>query len=165
MASSWGSSWSVNWGNSWGNAGAPPAAPAVTPAVGHGGRKPNRKRHYVEIDGQYFEVRDHDHAVEILTKLREAAKEAAPVAVQEAAEKRAPVAVPRMSVVKPNYAQEFVQQLQAQVDAANAAIVAEYRAAEQQFMAATLAMADDRLRRVREADEDDIEALLMAGVL
>lgn len=154
-----------------GNPAAP--SPATSSVVVGASRtnKPKRKRHYVEIDGQYFEVRDHQHAVEILTKLHEAAKEAAPVAVKKAAEKPAPapVEVPVMRVVKPDYGQQFVQQLQAQVDATNAAIAREYASAQlahQQTLALviqqTLALAKQQQDA---ADDDDINALIALGVL
>jgi hypothetical protein len=185
MASAWGSSWGSAWGNSWGSVGAslpnrgpfqcglfqpnvfqndcPPATSGA--AVGHSG-KPRRKRHYVEIDNQYFEVRDHDHAVKILAKLHEAAKEAAKAAVETAvAEERETPPPPVMRVVKPDYRQEFVQQLQAQVDAANAQIAREWTAAEQAYGAQQQALARLMHERWVEQDEEDIEALIALGVL
>ena len=179
MASAWGSSWGSAWGSSWGSTGGggpvlPNKGPfqcglfqptvfqndctvaATTTPVGHVG-KPRRKRHYVEIEGQYFEVRDHDHAVEILTKLHEAAKEAAKSAVEEAGGKEPPPP-PVMRVVKPDYWQEFVRRLQAQIAAAWQEAQAAY-AAQQQALAR---MAHERWV---EQDEEDIEALIALGVL
>jgi hypothetical protein len=142
-----------------------PAPPIVTvPDVGSG--KPKRKRHYVEIDGQYFEVRNHQHAVEILTALHEAAKETAPAAVKAAMEQAQAPVIPRMVVVKPDYSKEFFQQLQAQVDAANARIAAVYRdaiaaqrVADAQYAAQIVAKAQDDM------DEDDIVTLMSMGIL
>ena len=148
-----------------------PVIPPSTPAVQDvGGGKGRRKRHYVEIDGQYFEVRDHQHAVEIMTKLHEAAQEAAPVAVKAAAEKAQEPVIPRMVVVKPDYGNEFIQRLQAQVDAVNARIAQVYRqaiAAQQVADAQNAAMivfaAQERKRR--DDDEDDIATLMSMGIL
>jgi hypothetical protein len=153
--------WAATNFQGWGSVGtAAPAAPAATP-VGHG--KPSRRRHYVEIDGQYFEVRDHAQAVQILTKLHEAAKETAAEAAKAAVVKAkaspkavAPeVVVPRMAVVKPDYTKEFVQQLQAQVDATNAQIAETYKAA----LAAAVAWQRNL------DDEDEIIMLFAAGIL
>lgn len=141
--------------------GYPPTITGVvsTPDIAVGGGKPRRRRHYVEIDGQYFEVRDHEHAVEILTKLHEAAKEAAPVAVKKAvAEKKQP-APPVMRVVKPDYRQEFVQQLQAQVDAANARMAQLWQETAQAEMVAA------RFAAELVQEEDDIETLIALGIL
>lgn len=123
--------------------------------------RPNRRKHYVEIDGQYFEVRNQKHAEEILAKLREAAKELAPQVAKQAVEGSKPVPLPSVKIKAPDYSQEFVQRLQAQVDAANAAIAEIYRQAQEaQFAAAMEMMA----RRAAE-DEDDIAMLLTMGVL
>jgi hypothetical protein len=182
LASAWGSSWGASWGSSWGATGASlpnrgpfqcglfqpnvfqnDCAAAVQPSGGSAKRKPdrpNRRKHYVEIDGQYFEVRNQRHAEEILAKLREAAKEVAPK-VAKAAEPSKPIAAPRVTIREPDYSQEFVQRLQAQVDAANAAIAEIYRQAQAaQFAAAVALMA----RRAAE-DEDDIAMLLTMGIL
>ena len=186
MASAWGSSWGSAWGSSWGSTGGvvlPNKGPfqcglfqpnvfqndcavaTTTTPVGHVG-KPRRKRHYVEIDNQYFEVRDHQHAVEILSKLNEAAKEAAKAAVETAvADGKETPPAPVMRVVKPDYRQEFVQRLQAQVDAANAQIAREWAAAEQAYGAQQQALARMAHERWVEQDEEDIEALIALGVL
>jgi len=133
-------------------------------SVGHG--KPRRRRHYVEIDGQYFEVLDHQHAVEILTKLREAAEEAAPVAVEQVTPQlEAPPEPPRMRVVKPDYSQEFIQRLQAQVDATNAQIAKVYADAWRAHVAQQQAIAQQMIEQREAEEEDDINALIALGVL
>lgn len=73
-ADTWGTSWggtTGKWLASWASTFVPPAPaePSVTPA----GRK-TRKRLYVEIDGQPFEVRDAQHAQALLDRAREIAK-------------------------------------------------------------------------------------------
>jgi hypothetical protein len=127
-------------------------------AVGHSG-KPRRRRHYLEIDGQYFEVQDEADAVRIVKALNEAAKEAAPQAVAEAVAKApkakpAPV-VPFMTVVKSNYRPEFVQMLQAKVDAANAQIAVEYQRAAESYAA----------WQEQQDDDEEISMLLTMGLL
>lgn len=148
----------------WATGDAPPVVPDAPPSGGSAKRKPdrpNRRKHYVEIDGQYFEVRNQKHAEEILAKLREAAKELAPQAAKQAVEASKPVPLPSVKIKAPDYSQEFVQRLQAQVDAANAAIAEIYRQAQEaQFAAAMEMMA----RRAAE-DEDDIAMLLTMGIL
>lgn len=137
-----------------------PVAPL--PSGGSAKRKPdrpNRRKHYVEIDGQYFEVRNQKHAEEILAKLREAAKELAPQVAKRAVEKSKPVPLPVVTIRDPDYSQEFVQRLQAQVDAANAVIAETYSQAQAAQMAAAMEM------MARRDDEDDIAVLLTLGVL
>ena len=135
---------------------------ASTTAVGGG--KPRRKRHYLELDGQYFEVKDEADAIRIVNALNEAAKEAAPIAVKRAVveKKPAPVA-PKMVVVKPDYRQEFVQELQAKVDAANARIAETYRAA----MAAEMVAAAEIHRRaaIEQSEIDELINLMDRGIL
>lgn len=136
--------------------------PYVQPPQGTGGHgKPHRKRHYVEIEGQYFEVRDHEHAVEILTALHEAAKESAPKAVKEAAATAKEVVVPRMAVVKPDRRVPFVKDLQVQVDAANAQLEQTYRSAQAEYGAWQLAAS----KRIAEDEEDLHVILIMLGIL
>jgi hypothetical protein len=139
----------------------PVDVPYVQPPQGTGGHgKPHRKRHYVEIDGQYFEVRDHEHAVEILTALHEEAKKLAPSAVKEAVKEAKEVVVPKMAVVKSTYKPEFMRDLRKQVEEANARIEATYQQAMAEHQAWQAAIAK------RDADEeDDILALVALGIL
>ena len=131
----------------------------ITQSVGHG--KPHRRRHYVEIDGQYFEVRDHEHAVKILTALHEAAKEDASRAVKKAAATAKEVVVPKMAVVKPDRRVPFVKDLQAQVEEANAQLEATYRAAQAEYNAWQLAAS----KRIADDEEDLHVILIMLGIL
>lgn len=142
-------------GQWWGDSG---IAPVAEPTGGSAKRKPFRprpKRHYVEIDGQYFEVRDRRAAEEVLAKLREAAEEIAPKAVKKAARKGKPVELPKVAVVNPDYSSDFVQQLQAQVDAANAALVRIYETARLAMLAA----------EAMQRDDEEIAVLITMGVL
>ena len=70
-----------------------------------------------------------------------------------------------MRVVKPDYGQQFVQQLQAQVDATNAAIAREYASAQQEYAAFAAAMAQQAIVKQQQDDDDDINALIALGVL
>lgn len=151
----------------WGSVGVD--APAVTtPAVGHVG-KPRRKREYVEIDGQYFEVKDQKQAIEILTKLHEAAKETAAAAAKEAVAKavakkvKPEVVAPRMAVVKPDYSKAFVQELQAKVDATNAQIAEIYK----QAVAAEMKAAEEahRLAVIEQSELEELMGLMAKGLL
>lgn len=94
--------------------GVAPAAP-VSPG---GGR---RRKHYVEIEGKYYEVRDHEHAVEILTELQQKA-----AAVIKKAQKP-----PKAKVFKPS-SDTFAQDLKAQVDATNAILAQMYAQAQEE---------------------------------
>lgn len=152
--------WSANF-LGWGATGeAPPTPPPVTQSAGGVGRK-RRIPHFVEIDGKFYEVDDHEHAVEILNKLHEEAKKKAPAAVKKAvAERKEPeppkvvVAPVRETVRTVN----FVQRLQAQVAEQNARLAEEYKRA---------AVAEMAMRRLAEqmAEEDDIETLVALGIL
>lgn len=147
-------------GQWWGDAGAAPIA-VVTPQGGRG-RKPLRvrRKHYVEIDNQYFEVAGPHEAEAILAGLRELAQEAAKAAVRKAQRKgrgrdvSAPIA-PRLKLRDPDYGDMWTQQLQAQIDATNAAIAATY-----QRVALSAA---EWLRQ--EAEDEDVAVLLTMGIL
>lgn len=144
-------------GQWWGDGGIVPVV-VDEPTGGSAKRKPFRprpKRHYVEIDGQYFEVRDRRAAEEVLAKLREVAAEAAPKAVRRAARKGRPVELPRVAVVEPDYSTDFVQQLQAQVDAANAALARIYEDARIAMIAA----------EAMQREDDEIAVLITMGIL
>lgn len=147
-------------GQWWGDAGAAPIA-VVTPQGGRG-RKPLRvrRKHYVEIDNQYFEVAGPHEAEAILAGLRERAQEAAKSAVRKAQRKSrgkvapAPVA-PRLALRDPDYADLWTQHLQAQIDATNAAIAETYRQ--------VALSAAEWLRQ--EAEDEDVAVLLTMGIL
>lgn len=134
-------------------------APTGT-AVGHVG-KPSRprQRHFVHVDGVDYEVRSQAEAVEILTKLRELAQKRVQRQARKAVAKsvEAPVYTPLRATVKiDDYATVWAQQLQAQVDAANAEIAQQY--------AEAVAAAQVWQRR-QMAEQDDEDALIALGVL
>lgn len=130
-------------------------------AVGGVGRK-RRIPHFVEIDGELYEVDDHEHAVEILERLALEKQKKAPVVVKKAVEQKKEPEPPKAVVVAPPEAPKrtvnLVQKLQAQVAATNAQLAEDYRRA---------AIAEMAMRRHAEemAEEDDIETLIALGVL
>lgn len=145
-------------GQWWGDSGA--AAAVVSP--GGRGHKPLRvrRRHYVEIDGEYFEVAGPREAESILARLRAQAQEAAKTAVRKAQRKgkgktaAQPVA-PRLALRDPDYGDMWTQQLQAQIDATNAAIAETYRQ--------VALSAAEWLRQ--ESEDEDVAVLLTMGIL
>lgn len=147
-----GSDW---WGECGGSAGASTGGRVR-------GRKPLRvrRKHYVEIDGEYFEVSGPREAEAILARVRELAQEAAKSAVRKAQRKSKgkvapPPVAPRLALRDPDYADLWTQQLQAQIDATNAAIAETYRRV-------ALSVAD-WLRQ--ESEDEDIAVLLTMGIL
>lgn len=135
-------------------------APTATTPVGHVG-KPSRprQRHFVHIDGVDYEVRSQAEAVEILAKLHELAAKRAQRQARKAVAKSvdAPVYTPIRATVKiDDYSTVWAQQLQAQVDAANAQVAQQYAAAVE---AAQIWM------RRQMAEQDDEDALIALGIL
>jgi hypothetical protein len=94
-ADTWGLSWggsTGSWLSSWASTFVPPTpdpAPEVTPA----GRK--RRRYYVEIDGQQFDVANANEAQQILERARALAEVAAESAAKKVQAKAARAAKPR----------------------------------------------------------------------
>ena len=136
------------------------AVPTTGTAVGHVG-KPSRprQRHFVHIDGVDYEVRSQAEAVEILTKLHELAQKRVQRQARKAVAKSvdAPVYTPLRATVKiDDYSTVWAQQLQAQVDAANAQVAQQY--------AAAVEAAQIWVRR-QMAEQDDEDALIALGVL
>lgn len=119
-----------------------------------GSAKPvrRRKRHYVEVDGKYYEVRDLRHAEEVLAALRERAlaRQRKRAKVAPRGVESEPYVAPRIAVVEPAHAEPFTQALQAKVDAVNALLA---RAYEDASIAA-------RVAAEIEADEEDVAIVL-----
>lgn len=95
-ANTWGLSWlgsTGSWLTSWSSTFVPPEpepAPDVTPA----GRK-TKRRYYVEIDGQQFDVANADEARELLGRAKALAERAAEAAAQKVQAKAARAKKPR----------------------------------------------------------------------
>jgi hypothetical protein len=108
-ADSWGLSWKGTtgyWLASWASTFTPPTPP-VAPAVIPAGRKTQRTRSFVEIDGQQFEVRDAQHAQALLERAREVARthaqELATQAVQSTRKVgKRPIALPTPQITSPD---------------------------------------------------------------
>lgn len=106
-----------------------------------------------------YEVRSQAEAVEILAKLHELAAKRAQRQARKAVAKSvdAPVYTPIRATVKiDDYSTVWAQQLQAQVDAANAQVAQQYAAAVE---AAQIWM------RRQMAEQDDEDALIALGIL
>lgn len=137
-------------------------APATTGGRSRG-HKPLRvrRKHYVEIDGEYFEVGSQREAEAILARLHEQAlrrarRQAARRAPQEKAGRSlAEIVPPAVTLVEPERPEPFTQALQEQVAATSAAIAAVYA----QINASAL----EWMRA--EEDEDDVAILLTMGIL
>lgn len=150
-----------------GEGGEPPVEPPVLgQAVGGGGRRRREEYHYVVIDGVDHRVSSPEQAAEILLQLRELAAKKARRKARKAAARETVVEPPRATVRAPDNSL-FAQQLQAQVDAANA------RVSEQYAIAARAAIAWHQRQAVIDAEvamraaqeDDDIETLILLGIL
>lgn len=134
-------------------------------AVQAGGRghKPLRvrRKHYVEIDGEYYEVGSQREAEAILARLHakelsKARRQAARRAPQERAGRTlAQIVPPVVTLVEPERAEPFTLALQEQVAAVNAAMAAIYDRIN--------ASAVEWIRA--EEDEEDIAVLISMGIL
>jgi len=124
-------------------------APPETQGGGIGGKSRKRRKHVLEVDGKYYEVSGANEAKAILAKLRRQAKKDAVAAIKKASSDSTPEP-PQITLQEPDYSDSWVQQLQAQIDAANAAIAEMYR----------------RIAEEAEQDDDDeIAELLAMGIL
>ncbi len=133
--------------------------PVVTPVVGGAGAR-RKRRILVKIDNETFEVRTDEEAVALLLQARQTAEQAArEVAAKVVAKSQAKakpsakrraleVSAPKLVVVDPGYTDAFVQQVRAQVEAAQAAIAVIYRQA----------VVDE----LREQEEDEVIMLLLS---
>lgn len=153
-ADTWGLSWggtTGSWLASWASTFVPPAPeePTVTPA----GRK--KRRAYVEIDGQQFEVTGPDHAKALLDRAREMAQSHA----RELAAKtvpasrkvgKKPVALPTPRITSPD------PELREVIREARQAINTVYRQAAIDTELAVL-----MARKLAEEDEEEALLLLM----
>jgi hypothetical protein len=123
-----------------------PPPPDVTPLQGGGGRLV-RRRHYIEIDGEIFPVKNIAEAEKILREVKKLARQVAPKVAAKVVEAEKPVAVPVVTMPVPL---PDMGQLQAKIDAANNAIQAIYAKALQQAIA-----------KAREQDDEDVITMLL----
>jgi hypothetical protein len=94
-ADTWGLSWGGTtgaWLTSWAREFVPPVEPE-TPAVTPAGRK--KRRHYVEIDGQQFDVANANEALQLLNRARALAEVAAETKAKKVEAKAARAQKPR----------------------------------------------------------------------
>ena len=103
----------------------------VTGGAGPGGNQ-KRRRILVKIDGQNFEVNSDAEAIALLQAAEESAQQTAKAAADKAIAKvkakgtPKPITAPKMALVDADYSDPFVQQVQAQVDAARSRIADTY---------------------------------------
>lgn len=159
-ADSWGLSWLGtlgSWGTSWASTYVPPAPeePTQTPA----GSSRRKRRYFVEIDGQHFEVNSAAEAQELLGRARALAERAVEIAERKTerrvrrAVKRGkvpgPIRIDRPSVSASPELNLDLSPLKAEIERlyANAAAMIEMRILLEQ--------------RLREEDEEDVLLLLM----
>lgn len=160
MARHWGSSWGAAWGSSWGaiedawsdhwgaawsdawGHTASAAATTSTSGAGGGRRKPKRAW-YIEVDGQWFEAENAQHAKALLQRARDLAKEVAPAIV-----KAGPP--PRVKIKAPKALMDRAPTVAAAVEDTRAQILAAYQQAweaamreEEETLAAILAAVDE----------------------
>lgn len=154
IGANWAEIWSPVWKAVWTQVPAEPQPEPETPAVTPAGR-PKRRRYYVEIDGQPFEVRDAQHAQALLDRARELARThaqelASEIVSRETIRKtgRKPVALPTPKITSPD------PELRQVVQQARMAINEVYRSAAIDTELAVL------LAR-QLSDEDDEDALLL----
>lgn len=155
MASTWGLSWggdAGSWLTSWSSTFVPPQPPPVDDTPIPAGRK-TKRRYYVEIDGQSFEVSDVHHARAVLERAREVARTHAQEIAQRLVPQKKrtgarPVALPTPRIASPD--PELIEVIRE----ARTAINAVYRQAS---IDAELAL----LLARRLAEEDEEEALLL----
>src|SRR6185295_5915506 len=148
------------------------SAPATGPdvgGVGHGkgrgdgkGTKPRRKV-YVKIDDELFEVASEADALQLIQMAHAAAQEAAQKAAEKAVKRAAKATKPaqkaralrmpspQVEVVDPGYSDDFTHLLRAQVDAVRAQITQIYANA---LVAAQIAAARD------EAESEEVGEIL-----
>lgn len=139
-------------GQWWGDSGSTPAA-VETP---QGGSAKRRYRTRIRVDGQEFEVDSPQNAVVLMVRAREAAEEAAPVAVSKAkSRKRKPPVPPKLELLGESDGSLETQQLQAQVDATNAYIAQVYAYEWDRL---------DALAKLR-GEEEEVVVLLTMGML
>lgn len=154
-ADSWGLSWKGTtgyWLASWASTFVPPvpAPQGMKPA----GRS-RRRRYFLEIDGQTFEVQDASHAQAVLERAQEVAREHAQELVRKALQSsrkmgRKPIALPTPRIVSPDpELKEIVQQARKSINEV-------YRSAAIDTELAVL-----MARRLAEEDEEEALLLLM----
>jgi hypothetical protein len=102
MASTWGLSWGGDvgsWLTSWSREYVEPPAPE-TPDVTPAGRR-TKRRYYVEIDGQPFEVHNAAEAQQLLDRARALAEQAAEAKAKKVEAKAARASKPRPIRIQP----------------------------------------------------------------
>jgi hypothetical protein len=153
IGANWAEIWGPVWGAVWTQTPPEPPAPEPEPEGPSPAGRKTRRRYYVEIDGQPFEVMDVNHARALLERARETAKAHAEQLARAVVPKsrrvgRKPIALRTPAISSPD------PELREVIQSARVAINEVYRQASIDTELALL------LAR-RLADEDEEEALLL----
>jgi hypothetical protein len=126
----------------------------VTP-VGGGKRGRGTRKQYIEVDGQYYEVRDQAHAEEVLAQLYELAQENAAKLAKAASKPKRPRKNFIEPITEPPLLKSNLPDLQPTLDALSAQIDEMYKAA----IRGQLALEAYQAQQAQ--DEDDAIVLLL----
>jgi len=152
--------WAANF-LGWGSEGSATPEPTTQSGAGGGSSRRRRRKQFLEVEGKYYEVASQREAEAILARLRNKAQKTAQTAVRKAQQERkgsyAPAktalpAAPHIALREPDFGDVWAQQLQAKIDAANAAIADIYRRAIEEWQR-------------QEEEDDDVATLLAMGIL
>lgn len=153
MASTWGVCWGGDigaWLTSWSRIVTPQPEPE-TPAVQPAGRK-TKRRYYVEIDGQQFEVENASQAVQLLERARALAERAAESAAKKVEAKASRAAKPRPFKIQ---APRITASPELGID------LAPFRSDISRIYDSAAALAELRLLLQRAIEDDEEEAILL----
>lgn len=154
IGANWAEVWAAVWGPVWTQEAAEPAPEVAAPTPA--GRSRRRRRLYVEIDGQQFDVESVQHAQALLDR----AKALAPQAAEEAAERAATVTrikatkaakVPRIEVKPPSIAASPDLSID----------LTDVRKQIERVYAETAMALEMRLLLQRQAEQDEEEAIFL----
>jgi hypothetical protein len=153
-ADTWGLSWGGStgaWLASWAREFVPPVEPE-TPAVTPAGSSRKRRRHYVEIDGQQFDVADANEALQLLERARALAEVAAESKAKKVEAKAARATKPRPIRIQ---APKITASPELELD------LAPIRRDIARIYDSAAATAELRLLLLRAIEEDEEEAILL----
>lgn len=150
--------WLVNLGFAAGGTVTPTPSPAPAGPTPAGSSRRRRHRYYVEIDGQQFEVRDQDEALELLQRARAIAEREAEKKADRATKLlRKKRGIPRVKIAAPAIS---VSPELKEVAAPLVADISRLYARAEEIAELRLLMLK-ALRKQREDDDDDDEILLL----
>lgn len=154
----WAEIWAPVWKAVWTQEAPEPPQPDPEVAQPAGSSRRRRHRYYVEIDGQQFEVRDQDEALELLQRARAIAEREAEKKADRATKLlRKKREIPRVKIASPAIS---VSPELKEVAAPLVADISRLYARAEEIAELRLLMLK-ALRKQREDDDDDDEILLL----